>query len=76
MQKDPITGIVSVDTDKCMGCWTSVVACPNGALTRDMVNKAVVKCDFCPGLSIPACVAGCPNSALTVVDEEKVATKV
>jgi len=70
MQKDPVTGIVSVDTEKCMGCWTCILACPNGALTRDMVNRAVVKCDLCPGLSIPACVSSCPNSALAIVEDE------
>ena len=72
MQKDPDTGVVTVDTEKCMGCWTCVVACPNGALTRDMVNKAVVKCDLCPGQDVPTCVANCPNEALSVIDSEKV----
>src|SRR4030067_248310 len=30
MQKDPTTGVVTVDTQKCMGCWTCILDCPNG----------------------------------------------
>ena len=68
MHKDPITGIVTVDTDKCMGCWTCILACPNGALTRDMNNKIVFKCDLCPELNVPVCVANCPNEALLLAE--------
>jgi len=66
--KDPISGKVSVDPEKCIGCWTCVVACPNGALTRDISNHVVVKCDLCPEEEVPACVANCPNEAL-ILDE-------
>ena len=71
--KDPVTGMVRVDPEKCIGCWTCVVACPNGALTRDIGNHVVAKCDLCPDEEIPACVANCPNEALVLVtdDEEK-----
>jgi carbon-monoxide dehydrogenase iron sulfur subunit len=65
------TGMVVVDRNKCMGCWTCIVACPNGALTRDLDNKIVAKCDLCPGLEVPACVANCPNDALVLVEEDK-----
>ena len=66
MRKDPASGVVSVDTEKCMGCWTCVVACPWGALIKDTDNKVVAKCDFCNGQEIPACVANCPNEALVL----------
>jgi carbon-monoxide dehydrogenase iron sulfur subunit len=68
MQKDEETGMVVVDREKCMGCWTCVVACPNGALARDVFNKVVAKCDLCPEREVPACVANCPNEALSVLD--------
>ena len=55
MSKDPITGRVTVDTTKCMGCWTCIVACPNRALTRDTNNKVIAKCDLCPEHEIPIC---------------------
>jgi len=66
MQKDPVSGVVSVDTEKCAGCWTCMVACPCGALVKDMNNKVVAKCDFCAGQDVPVCVANCPNEALVL----------
>lgn len=70
MQRDSTTGLVVVDRNKCMGCWTCIVACPNGALTRDLDNRVVAKCDLCPGREVPACVANCPNEALVLVEEK------
>ncbi|MFC2018160.1 4Fe-4S dicluster domain-containing protein [Chloroflexota bacterium] len=76
--KDHVTGKVIVDPEKCIGCWTCVVACPNGALIRDTDSHVVVKCDLCPEEEIPACVANCPNEALVLGrddKEEKLAAK-
>jgi carbon-monoxide dehydrogenase iron sulfur subunit len=70
MHKDPVTGMVSVDMEKCIGCWTCIVACPYGALSRDMNSKTVIKCDLCPGREIPACVVNCPNEALVYVESQ------
>jgi carbon-monoxide dehydrogenase iron sulfur subunit len=66
MQKNPANGVVSVDIEKCVGCWTCVVACPYGALVQDTNKKIVAKCDFCAGQDIPVCVANCPNEALVL----------
>lgn len=66
ISKDPVSGVVSVDAEKCVGCWTCIVACPYGALTRDLSSETAVKCDLCPGRDIPACVAICPNEALVL----------
>ena len=71
MHKDLMTGTVTVDAEKCMGCWTCIVACPYGVLTRDTVKKVVVKCDLCPEHDMPVCVENCPNEALFVVDDGK-----
>jgi carbon-monoxide dehydrogenase iron sulfur subunit len=57
---------VEIDTEKCIGCWTCIIACPYGALTRDKGNRVVVKCDFCSEHDVPICVANCPNEALTL----------
>jgi len=65
LSKDAETGIVSLDTEKCIGCWTCVMACPYGAIVPDMTSKKASKCDLCSShLDVPACVANCPNEAL------------
>jgi carbon-monoxide dehydrogenase iron sulfur subunit len=67
MQREPADGSVIVDTEKCIGCWTCIVTCPFGALSRDLSKKTVIKCDLCPAQDMPVCVTNCPNEALTVV---------
>jgi len=64
VSKDPDTGVVRVDEDRCMACGTCIIACPSGGLTRNPASGVVVKCDLCPGEDVPACVANCPNEAL------------
>lgn len=67
MTKDPDTGIVSVDKSKCVGCWTCVLMCPNGAVKRDQRDKAcAIKCDMCLERGFPSCVEHCPNDALII----------
>jgi len=64
MQIDEENGLVMHDAEKCMGCWTCIMVCPYGAIRMDISGKVVAKCDLCPGLDVPACVANCPNEAL------------
>ena len=64
MTKEPKTGEVIHNKDKCMGCWTCVMVCPYGAIKMDIENKVVTKCDLCQGQKELACVANCPNQAL------------
>jgi anaerobic carbon-monoxide dehydrogenase iron sulfur subunit len=63
-------GRVLVDTDKCVGCWSCVMACRVGAVAMDEAAHKSAKCDLCPDRSTPACVEACPNGALIVVEEE------
>lgn len=63
--RDEARGMVALGPALCDGCWECVVACPfDQALVRDVVRQVVVKCDLCPGLEEPACVAICPTGAL------------
>jgi len=66
MTRDEETGLVTHNKEKCMGCWTCVMVCPYGALKMDISDKVVAKCDLCQELDTPACVANCPNNALTI----------
>jgi carbon-monoxide dehydrogenase iron sulfur subunit len=64
MTRDPVSGLITVDEEKCMGCWTCLLVCPYGALVRDENRHIISKCDLCPDREVPACVANCPNEAL------------
>lgn len=60
-------GTIQVDEEKCVGCWTCVLACPYGMVRRLSTAKPVAgKCDMCAGLETPVCVANCPNEALVL----------
>jgi len=67
MIKDPKTGHVIYDRDKCATCFMCVMSCPFGVLKPDrMTNTYVVKCDFCAEHgSEPSCVKLCPTKAIT-----------
>ncbi len=67
MSKDPETGLVSVDETRCIGCWTCILLCPNGAVKRDERNKPrALKCEQCRERGFPSCVEHCPNDALVL----------
>jgi anaerobic carbon-monoxide dehydrogenase iron sulfur subunit len=73
MAKDLETGLVTCDTEKCIGCMTCVIACPFGSI---LVDGVALKCDLCSeadvsdGKTPPVCVAACPNQALVYVESE------
>lgn len=63
-------GVVRIDRDRCVGCYTCVLICPYGALMPSE-QGAVRKCELCIENEggTPACVKGCPNRA--IVFEER-----
>ena len=62
--QDPISGIVEVNEERCVGCWTCILVCPFAAIKQDTERGKMAKCDACQGEDIPVCVANCPNEAL------------
>lgn len=71
MHRDPETGAVVCDEDKCVGCWSCIMICPVGAVRRGKKEKVASKCDLCMGEEIPVCVANCPNEALEYREDEE-----
>lgn len=64
-------GMVVIDKNKCVGCFTCVLVCPFGAIMPDASGKAAQKCMLCTdnGRDMPTCVKYCPNGA--IVFEER-----
>jgi carbon-monoxide dehydrogenase iron sulfur subunit len=69
MHRDPRTGAVICDPDRCVGCWMCIMVCPVGAIQRGAGLKVASKCDLCIGSEFPACVANCPNEAIVLEDD-------
>jgi len=76
LTRDLESGLVTVDEDRCIGCYTCMLACPLGAMKQDAGQKKVLKCELCQGEETPACVANCPNEALICVEvaEDNIST--
>lgn len=70
LQRDAESGLVTVDEERCIGCWTCILVCPFGAIRQDMHQGKIAKCDLCAGEAVPVCVANCPNEALVYVENK------
>jgi len=69
LTKNPVTGTVDHDPEKCAGCWMCVMSCPFGIIRPDSrEGKVAVKCDCCPDSPFPRCVAACPTGAITLIE--------
>ena len=57
-------GVIEVDQNKCVGCFTCILTCPYGAIMPNESGHVVQKCELCTqNGGPPACVQGCPNNA-------------
>ena len=68
LKKDPDSGLVTYDENRCGSCFMCVMNCPFGVLKPDRVTKTkVIKCDFCArDGGEPNCVKSCPKGAIHV----------
>jgi len=60
-------GVIAVDTEKCVSCYTCILCCPYAAVSPSP-QGAVQKCELCVKNGQPACVDGCPNAAIVYDD--------
>lgn len=76
MTKNPLTGVVTSNPIKCVGCRTCVSLCPYGCVhIEEVTEKGIAyKCDLCGDIlgvpGEPSCVKACPNRALIYVESE------
>lgn len=68
LEKDPVSGHVQYDKERCGACFMCVMNCPFGVLKPDQGTRTyVVKCDFCiEDQEEPNCVKSCPKQAIYV----------
>lgn len=71
--RDPATGIVTMDNDKCVGCKYCIAACPYNVRFINKETKFAENCDFCLHSRLqkgedPACVTACRHGALEFGD--------
>lgn len=68
MNKDEDTGLVTVDTHRCIGCGYCAMSCPYKCPTVDREKGHSVKCTGCIDRVVkgenPVCVDACPQRAL------------
>jgi Fe-S-cluster-containing dehydrogenase component len=76
MFRDPRTGVVLVDEDRCIGCMACRRACPWDVPKRHPERKVAIKCDLCHDcVDGPLCVAMCPLSGRALRHEVSAASE-
>jgi Fe-S-cluster-containing hydrogenase component 2 len=70
ISKDDSMGRVMVDYDVCIGCRSCVAICPFGAMSYNVIDKRIFKCDLCDG--DPQCVRFCDVKAVDLVEADDV----
>ena len=70
ISRDEDLGLVMVDYDMCIGCRSCVVVCPFGAMSFNVIDRKVFKCDLCDG--DPQCVRFCEEKAVDFVEVDDV----
>ncbi len=71
LSREPGTGRILFDRDRCVGCWMCVMACPYHAIVPDRRAAKAIVCDQCVGRSTPACVIACSTGAIAFTEAEE-----
>lgn len=71
LTRDPETGRILFDRDRCVGCWMCVSVCPHNAIVPDRKAGKAIICDQCEGRDVAACVAACSTGAVAFVEVEE-----
>lgn len=70
ISRDEELGRIVVDYDVCIGCRACVAVCPFGAMSFNIKDKQVFKCDLCDG--DPQCVRFCEVKAIDFLEMDDV----
>ena len=70
ISRDEEMGRVMVNYDVCIGCRSCVTVCPFGAMSFNVIDRKVFKCDLCDGE--PQCVRFCDRKAVDFVSPDEV----
>jgi anaerobic carbon-monoxide dehydrogenase iron sulfur subunit len=68
IQRNPTTGAVEINPERCVGCKMCSLACPFGNIHFDYEHQVSRKCDLCQGE--PNCVKFCISGALQYTTDE------
>jgi len=79
ISKDPVTGVVSINENRCTGCGECALSCPYGAIGYNAEQHHAVKCDLCADRRAkdlgPACAFVCPTRAISFDNRESLLAK-
>jgi len=73
ISQDPVTKVVSVDPEICVGCGQCVEVCVSGVIQLRQDTRVPSLCDLCKGRY--ECVRHCPTGALTALEGHDLASK-
>ncbi|MDE4908695.1 4Fe-4S dicluster domain-containing protein [Methanogenium marinum] len=71
--KNTESGVVTINSEKCIGCRMCEMACPFGNIAYNAVTKTPMKCDLCGG--DPECAKYCPTHAIEYVPADAAVSK-